>query len=57
MSVKTVEKHRANLMSKLDLHNTAALTTFALENTLLPPVTPRSRYGFVPMALKVIAYH
>lgn len=36
VSVKTVEKHRANLMSKLDLHNTAALTTFALENTLLP---------------------
>jgi DNA-binding NarL/FixJ family response regulator len=36
VSVKTVEKHRANLMSKLDLHNTAALTTFALENTLIP---------------------
>ncbi len=35
VSVKTVEKHRANLMTKLDLHNTAALTTFALENTLL----------------------
>jgi DNA-binding NarL/FixJ family response regulator len=35
VSVKTVEKHRANLMSKLDLHNTAALTTFALENTLI----------------------
>jgi DNA-binding NarL/FixJ family response regulator len=36
VSVKTVEKHRANLMSKLDLHNTAALTTFALENSLMP---------------------
>ena len=35
VSVKTVEKHRANLMSKLDLHNTAALTAFALENMLL----------------------
>jgi DNA-binding NarL/FixJ family response regulator len=34
VSVKTVEKHRANLMSKLDLHNTAALTSFALENSL-----------------------
>jgi DNA-binding NarL/FixJ family response regulator len=34
VSVKTVEKHRANLMGKLDLHNTAALTSFALENSL-----------------------
>lgn len=37
LSVKTVEKHRANVMSKLDLHNTAALTAFAIENKLLAP--------------------
>jgi len=37
VSIKTVEKHRANLMGKLNLHNTAALTTFALGNTLLTP--------------------
>jgi two-component system, NarL family, response regulator NreC len=35
VSVKTVEKHRANLMAKLNLHNTAALTSFAIENTLV----------------------
>jgi DNA-binding NarL/FixJ family response regulator len=35
VSVKTVEKHRANLMGKLNLHNTAALTTFAIQNTIL----------------------
>jgi DNA-binding NarL/FixJ family response regulator len=35
LSVKTVEKHRANLMAKLDLHNTAALTAFAIENKLV----------------------
>jgi DNA-binding NarL/FixJ family response regulator len=35
LSVKTVEKHRANLMNKLDLHNTAALTSFAVERGLL----------------------
>jgi two-component system, NarL family, response regulator NreC len=35
VSVKTVEKHRANLMGKLNLHNTAALTSFAIENTLV----------------------
>jgi DNA-binding NarL/FixJ family response regulator len=37
LSVKTVEKHRANLMAKLDLHNTAALTAFAIENKLIGP--------------------
>ena len=35
ISVKTVEKHRANLMKKLDLHNVAALTAFAIEKGLL----------------------
>jgi DNA-binding NarL/FixJ family response regulator len=34
VSVKTVEKHRANLMGKLNLHNTASLTTYAMENVL-----------------------
>jgi DNA-binding NarL/FixJ family response regulator len=35
VSVKTVEKHRANLMKKLDLHNASALTAFAIEKGLL----------------------
>ncbi len=35
ISVKTVEKHRANLMKKLDLHNVASLTAFAIEKGLL----------------------
>jgi hypothetical protein len=34
--VKTVEKHRANLMRKLELHNTAAVTLFAVRNGMLP---------------------
>jgi DNA-binding NarL/FixJ family response regulator len=34
VSVKTVEKHRANLMEKLDLHSAAALTAFAMERGL-----------------------
>lgn len=37
ISVKTVEKHRANIMSKLDLHNAAALTAFAFEHGLISP--------------------
>jgi DNA-binding NarL/FixJ family response regulator len=35
ISVKTVEKHRSNLMRKLNLHNTAAVTMFALRNGLI----------------------
>lgn len=35
VSVKTVEKHRSNLMKKLDLHNAAALTAFAIEKGLI----------------------
>ena len=35
ISVKTVEKHRANLMDKLGLHNVAALTALAAEKGLI----------------------
>ncbi len=35
ISVKTVEKHRANLMEKLDLHNAQALTALAIEKGLV----------------------
>jgi DNA-binding NarL/FixJ family response regulator len=35
ISVKTVEKHRANIMTKLDLHNAAALTAYAIEHGLV----------------------
>ena len=35
LSVKTVAKHRANLLRKLELHNTAAVTLFAVRNGLL----------------------
>lgn len=30
ISVKTVEKHRHNLMEKLDLHDTAGITRYAI---------------------------
>ena len=35
ISIKTVEKHRQHLMSKLDLHNTAALTRYAIAAGLI----------------------
>jgi DNA-binding NarL/FixJ family response regulator len=43
VSVKTVEKHRSNLMNKLDLHNTAALTSFAVESGLVGGSDPGLR--------------
>ncbi len=35
ISVKTVEKHRSNLMAKLDLHNAAGLATHAVKMGLV----------------------
>jgi DNA-binding NarL/FixJ family response regulator len=35
ISVNTVEKHRSNIMDKLDLHSTAALIAFAMEKGLV----------------------
>lgn len=35
VSVKTVEKHRANLMNKLDTHEVAGLTRIALKHGLI----------------------
>lgn len=35
LSIKTVEKHRSNLMRKLDLHNASTLTSYAIGKGLL----------------------
>ena len=35
ISVKTVEKHRANIMKKLDLHSASELTAYAIEKNLV----------------------
>jgi DNA-binding NarL/FixJ family response regulator len=35
ISMKTVEKHRENLMKKLDLHTASALTSYAIEKGLV----------------------
>ncbi|MGD9159551.1 MAG: response regulator transcription factor [Desulfobacteraceae bacterium] len=35
ISIKTVEKHRANIMEKLDLHSASALTAYAFEKGLV----------------------
>jgi DNA-binding NarL/FixJ family response regulator len=36
ISVRTVEKHRANLMSKLDVHDVAGLVRVAIKQGLIP---------------------
>ena len=35
ISVKTVEKHRSNLMNKLNLHNASELTVYAMQRGLV----------------------
>lgn len=35
ISLKTVEKHRSNMMKKLDLHSTSGITSFAIKNGLV----------------------
>jgi DNA-binding NarL/FixJ family response regulator len=35
ISIKTVEKHRSNLMKKLDLHSVSALTAYAIQKGLV----------------------
>jgi DNA-binding NarL/FixJ family response regulator len=50
LSVKTIEKHRSNLMRKLNLHNAAAITLFAVRNGLTgePRSTAQSDTGLHP---------
>jgi DNA-binding NarL/FixJ family response regulator len=36
-SVKTIVKHRSNMMRKLDLHDASAVTRFAIAHGLLSP--------------------
>ncbi|MEJ2529467.1 MAG: response regulator transcription factor [Gammaproteobacteria bacterium] len=43
ISIKTVEKHRSSLMTKLDMHNAAALATYAVKKGLI--ATDENREG------------
>ena len=40
IAASTVEVHRRNLMRKLDLHNVAELTRYAIHSGISPNVTP-----------------
>ncbi|MEP6883306.1 MAG: response regulator transcription factor [Gammaproteobacteria bacterium] len=52
LSPKTVEKHRSNLMRKLQLHNAAAITMFAIRNGLTgtEPFNDRATTRLQPLA-------
>jgi two-component system response regulator NreC len=50
LSVKTVEKHRANLMRKLDLHNSADITRFALCYGLITRISEEA-----PVAREIVS--
>jgi DNA-binding NarL/FixJ family response regulator len=41
ISVKTVDNHRTNLMRKLNLHDVASLTRYALDVGLIEPNKPK----------------
>jgi DNA-binding NarL/FixJ family response regulator len=43
VATSTVETHRRNLMQKLDLHNVAELTRFAIREGLTPLDSPRNK--------------
>ncbi len=49
VSPKTVEKHRSNLMRKLQLHNAAAITMFAIRNGMTGSA-PLSSSAAAPMS-------
>ena len=53
VSPKTVEKHRSNLMRKLQLHNAAAITMFAIRNGMTgsAPLSGRSAARAEPLDL------
>ncbi len=40
ISIKTVEKHRENLMAKLDIHDTAGLTRYAISAGIIESSVP-----------------
>jgi DNA-binding NarL/FixJ family response regulator len=44
ISVKTVEKHRANLMRKLGLRNSAEVTMFAVRHGIIRANPPGTRF-------------
>jgi DNA-binding NarL/FixJ family response regulator len=45
LSVKTVEKHRSNMMRKLELRSSAAITLYAVRHNYISAETPGAGEG------------
>lgn len=56
-SVKTVEKHRSNLMRKLGLHNVADVTRFALQSGVLSAEHPTEHTHATGSDIRFVAAH
>jgi DNA-binding NarL/FixJ family response regulator len=54
VSPKTVEKHRSNLMRKLQLHNAAAITMFAIRNGMTGSAPLSNRMPARPQGLQTL---
>jgi DNA-binding NarL/FixJ family response regulator len=54
VSPKTVEKHRSNLMRKLQLHNAAAITMFAIRNGMTGSAPLSNRMPARPQPLETV---
>src|ERR1700676_624123 len=54
VSPKTVEKHRSNLMRKLQLHNAAAITMFAIRNGMTGSAPLTNRLPARPQGLQTL---
>jgi DNA-binding NarL/FixJ family response regulator len=54
VSPKTVEKHRSNLMRKLQLHNAAAITMFAIRNGMTGSAPLSNRLPTRPQPLTTV---
>jgi len=50
ISIKTVEKHRQQIIDKLDIHDTAGLTRYAVEHGMVPAAQPAPATAALPRA-------
>lgn len=53
LSVKTIEKHRSNLMRKLHLHNAAAITLFAVRNGFTAESRFPAQFAGLPQSMSI----
>lgn len=53
ISIKTVEKHRQELMARLNIHTIAGLTRYALAKSMVPSDCPKTEYDLAQQSLSI----